>query len=276
MYALDRKTLETIYFSFMRPKLEYASIVWDDCNSKEKNLLERCQLRALRIVTGGKKGTSHAELYNETSWNTLESRRKKNKIEFAHKILNKNAPDYLVEILPTTVNHHNLRNNNNLKQFKFRTEKFRKSLLPDCIRLWNGLSLDQRGIECLDKFKASINNNFKKSENNPLYNFGERKINIVHAQLRMGCSNLNSHLFNLHVIDEPKCSCSYRLENNAHFFMDCKLYHNQRLNLIANIIPFCSFELNVLLYGSKVLSLTDNLQIFSFVHEFIKESGRFI
>ena len=36
MYALDRKTLETIYFSFMRPKLEYASIVWDNCYSKEK------------------------------------------------------------------------------------------------------------------------------------------------------------------------------------------------------------------------------------------------
>ena len=29
-YQIDRKSLETIYFSFMRPKLEYACHIWDN------------------------------------------------------------------------------------------------------------------------------------------------------------------------------------------------------------------------------------------------------
>ena len=29
---LDRRTLETIYFSFIRSKIEYGSIVWDNCS----------------------------------------------------------------------------------------------------------------------------------------------------------------------------------------------------------------------------------------------------
>ena len=63
---IDRKSLETIYESFIRSKLEYACIVWDDCSEQDHIALEKCQLRAARIVTGAKKGTSHDKLYTET------------------------------------------------------------------------------------------------------------------------------------------------------------------------------------------------------------------
>ena len=35
-FELDRKALETIYLSFIRPSLEYADIVWDNCIMHEK------------------------------------------------------------------------------------------------------------------------------------------------------------------------------------------------------------------------------------------------
>ena len=47
---IDRKSLETIYESFIRSKLEYACIVWDDCSEQDHIALEKCQLRAARIV----------------------------------------------------------------------------------------------------------------------------------------------------------------------------------------------------------------------------------
>ena len=40
-YSLNRRTLETIYFSFVRPKLEYASIIWDNCSEFDKERLEK-------------------------------------------------------------------------------------------------------------------------------------------------------------------------------------------------------------------------------------------
>ena len=69
---LDRRTLETIYETFIRSKLEYACIVWDDCSEQDCKALENCQLRAPRIVTGAKKDTSHEKLYCETQWSKLE------------------------------------------------------------------------------------------------------------------------------------------------------------------------------------------------------------
>ena len=58
-HRLGRKSLETIYESFIRPKLEYGCQIWDDCNIQDKQRLENFQLRAARLVTGAKRGTSH-------------------------------------------------------------------------------------------------------------------------------------------------------------------------------------------------------------------------
>mgnify|MGYP000055841641 CR=1 FL=1 len=132
---IDRKSLESIYQTFIRPKLEYACIVWDDCSEQDCQAVENCQLRAARKVTGAKRGTSH-----ETQWPNLDARKDHFKLCFMHKVVNKAAPDYVVEILPNTVTtHYNLRDNDDFDQYQFTTEKLRKSLFPDCIRKWNGL-----------------------------------------------------------------------------------------------------------------------------------------
>ena len=67
-YDLDRKSLETIYKSFIRPLLEYADVIWDNCTQQNKNELELIQLEAARISTGTTKLVSVANLYIETGW----------------------------------------------------------------------------------------------------------------------------------------------------------------------------------------------------------------
>ena len=62
-----------------------------------------------------------------------------------HKVVHKSAPDYLVDVLPNVANaekHYNLRNNDDLDQFTFKTETFWKSLFPGCVRKWNRLDKD--------------------------------------------------------------------------------------------------------------------------------------
>ena len=49
-FVLDRKSLQCIYFSFIRPVLEYADVVWDNCTKYEEDELEKIQLEAARIV----------------------------------------------------------------------------------------------------------------------------------------------------------------------------------------------------------------------------------
>ena len=40
-YTLDRKSLEILYLSFIRPVIEYADVVWDNCSLGEKHNLEK-------------------------------------------------------------------------------------------------------------------------------------------------------------------------------------------------------------------------------------------
>ena len=40
-FTMDRKSLQTIYFSFIRPLLEYADVVWDNCTLQQIKELEK-------------------------------------------------------------------------------------------------------------------------------------------------------------------------------------------------------------------------------------------
>ena len=108
-----------------------------------------------------------------------------------------------------------------------------------------------------------------------LYYVGQREFNIILAQLHMNCSNLNAHLCSLHVIDNPACGCSHRVEDTAHFFLDCPLYYAQRLSLRNTVTRSSQFRLETLLYGDDDLDYESNVAIILAVHEFIKDSERF-
>ena len=276
-YDLDRKTLETIYFSFIRPKLEYACQIWDNCAAKDKERLEDFQRNVARVVTGAKKGTSHNLLNEEISWPTLTDRRRNFKIQLLHNVVNGKSPSYLSNLLPPKVGHnmqYRLRNHGNFESFNCRTEKFKQSFFPDTVKLWNDLSDEQKSIQGKSEFIQKLPN--INNVSNVLYHYGERKCNIIHAQLRMQCSDLKAHLLALHVIDDPICACRIGIEDTSHFFLHCPLYYTYRLDLMNSVNAVSKFEINILLYGDDELDFESNKQIFSAVHDYIKASGRFV
>ena len=116
-----------------------------------------------------------------------------------------------------------------------------------------------------------------RKEPNVLFYEGSRSDNIKHAQLRMKCSKLNSHLFMLHVTDSPECLCGNNDEDANHYLLYCPLYHIQRQKMLYSLnndlnINYVDYKL--LLYGSDTLDLKTNKSIFKAVHTFISESGR--
>ena len=167
---------------------------------------------------------------------------------------------------------YNLRRGNNIREFKTRTEKFRKLILPDGIRLWNELDDDLKSIDDFNNFKDRILN---ESSVNPFYYIGERKINIIHAQLRMQCSNLKEHLFLLHVAETPTCHCSHNIEDSQHFFFECPLYFTHRLTLSTTLTALGKFDLKTILFLDPDQDDETNHIILKAVHKYIKESGRF-
>ena len=88
-----------------------------------------------------------------------------------------------------------------------------------------------------NKLNGMSANNFKQNiklspqRPKPWYFKGESKLSIIHAKLRMNCSSLSGDLYNLNIIDSPECQCGFEYENALHYFLQCPLYSNLRINL---------------------------------------------
>ena len=279
-FILDRQSLETIYFSFVRPILEYGSPVWSGCTVFNEELLEGVQLSAARIVTGAMHGTSNAKLYEETGWYTLARRRETTNLTLMYKLVNKLTPEPLYSIISGTPDPgtptYITRQQFDLSRFRARTDLFDKSFFPSTVRLWNELPMDVRNSTSPLAFKSKITKQIVRPIKFPeLYNFGVRFVAVLHTRLRLGASQLNSHLQKIGVKDSSKCSCGSSNEDTWHYFFSCPRFTIPRAKLHSIICPLAPFTLQTILHGSSECSLAENIQIFTAVHEFISTTGRF-
>ena len=89
--------------------------------------------------------------------------------------------------------------------------------------------------------------------------------------MRVGCSELYYDLHtNLHVINSPSCRCGAPQETAYHYFMECILYDDQRLELIDVVSVICRFEFKTLMHLNHDLSYQDNFHLFDAVHKYLE------
>ena len=277
-FKISRNSLNQLYISFLRPLLEYASVVWDNCTFSERDSLEKIQNEAARIVTGLTRSTSLINLYTEIGWLSLSDRRKYQKLILTFKIINGQAPDFLCQLFPSTVGNstvYSFRNSLDIETLARRTEIFAKSFIPSAISLWNNLPMETKSLQSLSMFKSTILRQFPVSVVPKYFGVGDRKFSVFQARLRNNCSDLKSDLHKNHISESNLCHCGYYVEDAEHYFFHCLSYTNQRLMLFRKLRKYHPLNLNLLLFGSDNLSLNDNIEIVYSVQEFIKNSGRF-
>ena len=150
---------------------------------------------------------------------------------------------------------------------KGRTETFRGSFIPDAIKRYN---YNQKG-NVIDR-----NDNIAVEMNRKLFEYGNRVTAVKHAQLRMKCSLLSGHLYDLHVVDSPACQCGFDFEDINHFFFNCPLFGAERTELLTNLLTLgiTNVNLSLLLIGCDDYDEELNKNVFKFVHHFIDSTGR--
>ena len=238
-FKLDRKSLEIIYTSFIRPILAYGNAIWDNCTQYEKDDLENIQKEAARIATGTTKLISVENLYNEIGWDTLENRRNKQKLTLFYVMVNHLMPTYLSSLVPLTVteaSRYNLRNSSDIRTINARTSQYFNSFLPSTIREWNSLPEEHRVSSTVTSFKYHLNqpNSFIPK----FYYVGDRKTQILHTRLRTTCSSLNYNIFLKHLTDSPICSRG-NVENAEHYLLQCHLYRQPRAAMLNSLSLIC-------------------------------------
>lgn len=271
-FKLDRRSLEQMYFSYIRPLLEYSDVIWDNCPDYMKGKLEKINCEAARIVTGATKLTSIDLLYRECGWEKLENRRKIHKLALFHKMVYQQTPEYLSNLVPSRFNEihqHRTRGSTNIMPVPARTAFHYNSFLPSTVRLWNDLPVNIKNSNSVKNLK----NLMSEKKNIPCYFYtGSRIGQILHARLRTLSSSLKDHLFNKNLETDPFCICK-QIETSEHFLLDCHLYDNIRNPLFANIIG--TRNANNLLFGNPLLSDLENISNFTIVQDFILKSKRF-
>ena len=165
-------------------------------------------------------------------------------------------------------------------------------LLWHTLYAWNSLDINIRQTTTLRQFKTMAKA-ITCRKANKLYDMFLSKSSVHHARMRMGLSALNSHRKAYHFIDHDSCPlCGMSPENTLHFFLLCPHLATYRNVLMRDIaVIFTSYltdidlhtntlrtrneVVSILLYGSNLLSLDNNVLIFQAVNQFILNSKRF-
>lgn len=271
-FILDRRTLEKIYLTFIRPILEYADVIWDNTTVHLVNKIESVQIEAARIVTGGTRLVSFEKLYCETGWEKLKDRRETHRLTYFYKMTQQLAPQYLIDMVPRNlgnIHDHNTRNVSIIPPIRTNTALYSNYFLPATVRSWNLLPSSVKTSPSISAFKNSFHDRDIKK---PIYFYaGKRLGQILHARLRMQCS-LNLHLFVKNIIDSPNCQCG-AIESTTHYLFHCARFTRVRQQYLHFINPTYTEE--ILLNGSEYLSDDQNEQLFLAVQAYILSSRRF-
>jgi hypothetical protein len=247
-------------------------------------LLEKFQLNAARIGTGATARCHLNKLYEDTKWETLSQRRYNHRNLQMYKIMKGKSPSYLRDLVPGNVEartRYGLRNRDDIDWRPVRNARIElhsNSFFPVSSRNWNILEAKLKAAPSVESYKYIQKAKLEKP--NPLFYFGDRRANIIHARLRIGCSELKAHLHDeLHVIESPLCPCGAGVdETPEHFFFECTQYAAARnifRNNLSTIMTQWPPPIETILSGLKDQPHPINVHLFSIIHQYIISSQRF-
>ena len=152
-----KKVWLRLYQIYVRPQLEYAIQAWRPWLSKDIELMERVQRRAVRM-TSGLKGTSYEEKLAEVGLQSLEDRRVRGDAIQTWKILTKYdnvSEDHWFKRRTNVTEQVTRRSTNslNLEEKDFRHEYRKYSFSVRAPKVWNKLPDHVREAKNLQTFK---------------------------------------------------------------------------------------------------------------------------
>ena len=146
---------QAIYNSLVQPYFDYCNPLWDNCGVGLKEMLQKHQNWAARILTGT------ADVFETLAWETLQKRRDYLKLIFIYKMILNNlaAPNlnHMFLKMRNCLMSYNLRNSDtNLVLPKPKTEFKKRSFSYHDVFFWNNLCVDAKRANNLMSFKKLI------------------------------------------------------------------------------------------------------------------------
>ena len=143
------------------------------------------------MITGAIQGTSRDKIYQELGLETLKSRRWYERLSCMFKIMNEEAPNYLINLIPKC--HQFIRTRNSqIPTFHCQMDCFKYSFFLSTLNDW--FNLDSiRNSESISIFKSRLLS-FICLFQSKYYNIFDPRLKFLIC-LRLGFSHLNEHRF---------------------------------------------------------------------------------
>ena len=152
LFSCSKDVKEAAYKTLVRPILEYGSLGWDPHCSGQNRELENVQTHAARFVTRNysRKIGSMICILEELKWETLQKRRKDNRLILMYKGLKGKARIPTIDLIPK---YRRCRNQH--------STAFQILSASRTIRDWNDLpdspiSFDELSDDCVSKFTSLV------------------------------------------------------------------------------------------------------------------------
>lgn len=279
---------EKLFISYIRPQIEYGSVLYNNCTQTLKRRLDKFQRTSAIACSRAYVNTPNSSLFAELGWESLQIRRDYSKLCVMYKMVHKTVPSYLSNLVASNdirAGYH-LRHTNNLYIPLCKSEAYKNSFIPSTINQWNALHETLKSNNSISNFKCNIRKKvFRLKKNNVLSSgYGTNWVNL--ARIRMGMSGLKSHLFSVNIVDSPICPlCNKCTETASHYLFECTEYDVIRRFLYTDINSILlqnnlqiepRNKLCTYLNGSKHFPYQVNQNILRSVCKFIGQSKRFI
>ena len=167
--------------------------------------------------------------------------------------------------------------------FTYRTDYFKNSFFPYCVREWNKLASNIRHSNSISLFKKGLLVGIRPKQRS-IYNIIDPPGLKLLTRLRLNLSHLREHKFRHNFLDtiNPLCSCSLEVESTRHYLLRCPFYVHIRKILLDNIVELnggiSNFSddnlINLLLYGDEIYSVEVNSSILRNTISFLNSSER--
>ena len=188
--------------------------------------IESVQYKAALTITGAIQGPSCGKLYQELGLESLKSRRWYERLRCMFKTMKKEAPNYLINLIPRCEQTIRTRNNN-IPIYHCQTDCFKYSFFPSILNEWFKLDDSIRNSESIEIFKSKLLSHIRPVQSD-IYSIFDKKGLKLLTRLRLGLSHLNEHKFYHNFQDylNPLCSCSLEIEDTSHYLLHCHHFSN--------------------------------------------------
>ena len=153
---LNRLGRLTIYYSFILSNFNYCPVTWHFCSEKNTKKIEKIQERALRFIYEDYENT-YENLLKKSKLPSLRIRRLRTIAVETFKIIHKQSPSYLHDIISIKDQKYNFRHQDKAVLPRVRTTRYDlNSFRYNAAQIWNELPNHFRQETSLEHFKNII------------------------------------------------------------------------------------------------------------------------